>query len=142
MFRRLRALANTGSFDAVFDKTLIEVKPQLLDLLRSQLSHGEKGDGPMPAYSNIYYAKLKKRMGSEAPLGIVDLKFTGAFYDKMKIIITKKGARIRSGNKKSPDLLRIYGPEIFELNLENQSIFIKEIFYPVLLKNVKNELFK
>lgn len=140
MFRQLRRLASQQGLDDMLILAIKDTDSELLDLLRLQLQHGQKGDGMMPAYANENYAKRKQRMGSKAPFGITDLKLTGAFQDKLKIILTKKGARIRSTDKKSADLGRDYGYEIFQLNQDNQTIYARDILLPALQKRIKNEL--
>ena len=142
MFRRLRAFIGVGYLEDIVTEAIKESEKELLDLLRSQLSHGEKGDGQMPAYMNEKYAEYKQRIGSQAPNGIVDLKLTGAFQDKLRLIITKKGARIRSYDKKKSKLLNKYGTEIYELNAENQTFYLKQILFPLIFKKVKNVMYK
>lgn len=142
MFRRLRTLMGSGSLGTIVDLSIKESEEELLDLLRSQLSHGEKGDGQMPSYASEKYAEYKQKIGSQAPNGIVDLKLTGAFQDKLRLIITKKGARIRSYDKKKSDLQNKYGVEIFELNAENQSFYIRQVLFPIIIKRAKNVLYK
>jgi len=131
-----------SSLDEIVVETIKESEKELLDLLRSQLSHGEKSDGQMPSYANEKYAEYKQKIGSQAPKGIVDLKLTGAFQDKLRLIITKKGARIRSYDKKKSDLQNKYGVEIFELNAENQTFYLKQILFPIIIKKVKNVMYK
>lgn len=133
---------STGSLEPIVDSAIIETEKELLDLLRSQLSHGEKGDGQMPLYMNEKYAEYKQRIGSEAPFGIVDLKLTGNFQRKLRLIMTKKGARIRSYDKKKSELLNHYGKEIYELNVENQSFYFREILFPLIIKKVKDVLYQ
>lgn len=132
----------SGSLGTIVDLSIKESEEELLDLLRSQLSHGEKGDGQMPSYASEKYAEYKQKIGSQAPNGIVDLKLTGAFQDKLRLIITKKGARIRSYDKKKSDLQNKYGVEIFELNAENQSFYIRQVLFPIIIKRAKNVLYK
>jgi len=142
MFRRLRALISLGSLDEIIVEAIKESEKELLDLLRSQLSHGEKGDGQMPSYSNERYAEYKQKIGSQAPKGIVDLKLTGAFQDKLRLIMTKTGARIRSYDKKRSELLNHYGKEIYELNAENQTFYLNQVLFPIIFKKVKNVMYK
>lgn len=142
MFRQLRTIANSKGLDTLLVEVMIETEEELLDLLRAQLEHGEAGDGQLPKYANDAYAKRKQTMGSKAPYGIVDLKLTGSFQDKLAIIMTKKGARIRSTDKKSNELRKQYSKEIFELNGKSSSIYLNEIIYPALIKKVQNELHK
>ena len=132
----------SGSLGTIVDLSIKESEEELLDLLRSQLSHGEKGDGQMPSYASEKYAEYKQKIGSQAPNGIVDLKLTGAFQDKLRLIMTKTGARIRSYDKKKSDLQNKYGVEIFELNAENQSFYIRQVLFPIIIKRAKNVLYK
>ena len=142
MFRRLRAIVNLESLDTFVVDSMKETEQELLNLLRSQLSQGERGDGQMPQYANEKYAQYKQRIGSEAPFGVVDLKLSGDFQRKLRLIITKTGARIRSYDKKRSELLNKYSKEIYELNSENISVYVKEIFFPVLMKKIKDGMFK
>lgn len=142
MFRRLRALASLSNLESIYSESIDETKDELLDLLRSQLSHGESGDGQLPAYASESYAKYKQKVGSVAPNGITDLKLSGAFQNKLRLIMTKRGARIRSYDKKASVLMSKYGKEIYSLNGENISIYINRILFPVIINKIKNELRK
>jgi len=131
-----------GSLDEIIVESIKESEEELLDLLRSQLSVGEKGDGQMPPYLSEKYAEYKQKIGSKAPEGITDLKLTGAFQDKLRLIMTKTGARIRSYDKKKSVLLDHYGKEIYELNAENQTFYLKQILFPIIIKKTKNVMYK
>lgn len=131
-----------SGLDEIIVESIKESEKELLDLLRSQLSSGEKGDGQMPPYLNKEYGEYKQRIGSEAPNGIVDLKLTGAFQNKLRLIMTKTGGRIRSYDKKKSALLNYYGKEIYELNTENQSFYLKQILFPIIIKKAKNVMYK
>ena len=133
---------SSSSLDEIVVQSIKESEEELLDLLRSQLSIGEKGDGQMPAYVSEKYAEYKQKIGSKAPKGITDLKLTGAFQDKLRLIMTKTGGRVRSYDKKKSDLQNKYGVEIFELNAENQSFYIRQVLFPIIIKRAKNVLYK
>lgn len=140
MFRQLRKVAKARGLDELFVEAIRETSDQLLDLLRAQMQSGQDQFGQMPKYASKVYASKKQAMGSKAPFGVVDLKLTGSFQDKLFLTITKTGLRIRSKDKKS-NLLRIkYGNEIFVLNNENFGFYIDEILYPKLMQIVENEL--
>jgi hypothetical protein len=142
MFRRLRALVGISNLEDIVTNAIKESEKELLDLLRSQLSHGEKGDGQMPSYASEKYAEYKQKIGSQAPKGITDLKLTGAFQNKLRLIITERGARIRSYDKKKSELLNHYSKEIYELNAENQTFYLKQVLFPIIIKKVKNVMYK
>lgn len=125
----------------VLNRCLVETSDILLDLVKSQLEVGKTSIGFItPQLKNESYARQKQSEGSRAPFGIPDLKKTGAFYRYMKVYFGKDAVRIRSTNKKAPDILRKYGKEIYELNQDNFEYYINEIIEPLMIKKIENGL--
>jgi hypothetical protein len=86
-----------------------------------QMEYGltAKGKRIKPFYFSKDYAKGKRSIGSKAPLGVPDLKVTGAFHRGVKIIIGKAKYYITSRDLKTVDLRRKYG-YIFGLSPKSQ----------------------
>ena len=136
--KELRTKFNANNLLKIFNESIKETEEVAIDLLRSQLSAGESGDGgQMPSYSSKYYARYKQRIGSEAPFGVVDLKLTGAFYSGFYLRRTAKGFIIRSKDKKNNKILQRYGSEVLELNDENLTIYVNNYLIPSMLNKIK-----
>lgn len=138
---RLRKKFRQVDLSSLLDECLVETEDILLSLVKSQLEKGETSIGLLsPPLKNDYYAKRKQIDGSKAPFGIPDLKKSGAFQNKFKIKKGKDSLIIRSTDKKAPELLKKYGPEIYELSPDNFEYYTNEILEPLLLEKVNNGL--
>lgn len=125
----------------VLNECLVETSDILLDLVKSQLKRGETSVGLIqPPLKSERYSKKKLSNGSNAPFGIPDLFDTGKFQDKFKLYFGKDALRIRSTDKKAPDLLSKYGYEIYELSQENFEYYTNQIIIPLMIKKIENGL--
>ncbi len=88
----------------------------ITDNVIDQLDVGIAGDGQkVGEYSTGYYSRLKRRMGSNAPFGFVDLKFTGKLYKGIRTKITKDEIKTYVvGVSYSKYQIDRYGERIFE----------------------------
>jgi hypothetical protein len=85
-----------------------------------QLTVGESGKGQdIGKYTSQRYASLKRRMGSQAPAGVVDLKFSGDLYKGLDT--TFKGFTIDTDSSVSYSKYqkKRYGKKIYDLQKEN-----------------------
>jgi len=89
--------------------------------LQEQLTVGENGEGSdVGKYTTAYYSKLKKRMGSQAPFGTVDLKYSGDLYKQLEVAISESKVSIDSSVSYSKYQIERYGKSIYEIQDENQ----------------------
>lgn len=102
----------------VQERALLEIlrtnQNYLVDLNTGQLLKGVDSDFlPIhPAYRSQWYAAYKLSLN---PLGVVDLRLTGAFYDGFFIEADKFPVTFSSHDSKAPLLAEKYGSAIFGL---------------------------
>jgi hypothetical protein len=136
--KNLRAKYTKLDLDNIFQESVAETKSILIELLRSQIESGEYPDSsPIGIYSSLAYAKRKQKMGSKAPFGIIDLKYTGRFLDKLVVKKYPRNYLIRSTDKKNSMILRRFGPMLFELSNQNLDYYINKFLLPTILKKIK-----
>jgi len=87
----------------------------LVDLNTGQLLQGVDSDSlPLhPAYRSKSYAEFKLSLN---PLGVVDLKLTGAFYQGFFIDVSRFPLMFDSTDEKAGELKAKYGEAIFGLD--------------------------
>jgi hypothetical protein len=69
--------------------------------LTEQLTVGENGQSSdIGKYKSNWYARLKRNMGSQAPFGTVDLKYSGDLYKGLEVAIVRS-AGVRRGTSLS-----------------------------------------
>jgi hypothetical protein len=93
----------------------------ITDNVIDQLDVGIAGDGGLVGnYTTDYYSRFKRRSGSNAPFGVVDLKVTGALYKGLRTDI--KGTSVITDSKVSYSKYQIdrYGNRIYENTKSNQ----------------------
>ena len=137
----LEALANRiGSIDinSIVSLVIDEKRYFILDLIRSQLIEGERGDGtPIGIYSDSdisrRYVDLKFDMGlfQGNSYPNYDLFFEGTFYKSLVLTIQGDHIQIDSLDPKLGDIeSNIFDKDIsksLELNAENLQILINEM---------------
>jgi len=103
----------------------------IADLNRQQLVVGENGDGrDVGVYKSPRYASFKKRIGSIAPTGIVDLKLSGDLYKEITATITPANITIESKVSYDKYQEKRYGEEIHQLQDQNW----EEVEFKVLIE--------
>jgi len=103
----------------------------IADLNRQQLIVGENGNGQdVGVYKSKRYASFKKRIGSIAPSGIVDLKLSGNLYKEIKARITPATITINSSVPYDKYQEQRYGDEIHTLQDQNW----EEVEFKVLVE--------
>lgn len=93
----------------------------ITDNVIGQLDVGIAGDGQRVGdYSTNYYSRFKRRIGSNAPFGVVDLKVTGALYRGLRTKIS--GTDVETDSKVSYSIYQKnrYGERIYENTEENK----------------------
>ena len=126
----------------LMDKAVLANKEEILDANTSQLSKGKYADGDnMPNYSSVDYAQFKAVIGSQAPLGVTDLKLSGDFYGGFYLKVDRGGYEIGSTDSKEKKLQGIYGAEIFGLTDESKNNLNPQIT-ETLLKDLRDGMLR
>jgi len=86
----------------------------------------------------IQYAQLKNEMNPEPGYGNPDLKYTGAFYNGIRIEVSADNINIESTDSKNEALQAKYGSQIpiFGLGGEQKRAFVKKYLRPAALKQI------
>lgn len=139
---KLSVLANRiNSIDIgnILWTVVAETRPYIIELVRDQIEHGKTSEDYLNLYKTERYARIKASMGSKAPYGISDLKFTGKFLSKLYARMNKGSFTVRSRDEKNARFLRMYGPELYVLDDEHLELYVKYIT-PLIQNRVKNGL--
>jgi len=89
--------------------------------LQEQLTVGENGESrDIGKYKSQRYARLKRNMGSQAPFGTVDLKYSGNLYKQLEVAISADKVSIDSAVSYSKYQIERYGKSIYEIQEDNQ----------------------
>ena len=120
----------------MMNRAVLENKEEILDLNTAQLSKGKNKFGEfLQEYALDAYAKYKKFLGSEAPLGIPNLYLEGNFYEGWFISEDGENWNIFSSDEKADELANKYGIDIFGLSEES----LAEI-RPAILESIQNQI--
>lgn len=135
-------LSSLQDLTLVLNQAIRETEDILLNLVKSQLEIGIRGDGSaLQDYFSISYADFKKNIvGSLAPFLTPDLKLEGDFYDGFYAQPDLFGITIGSTDWKEAKLEGKYGQEIFILTKENLKYYSVEIILPRLLELIRQHL--
>jgi len=88
--------------------------------LKEQLTVGENGQSTdIGKYKSLWYARLKRNMGSQAPFGTVDLKYSGELYKQLEVAFSGDKVEIDSKVNYSKYQIERYGKSIYEIQDEN-----------------------
>ena len=114
-----------------------------INIDQMQLGYTRLDDDYIARLRDSDYADMKKFLGGRAPLGVVDLKNTGAFQENIysKAIVTNKIGFFNIGSKdrKTKMLEKIFGKEIWGFNSENKDILQEQIIESLIIE-IKNRL--
>jgi hypothetical protein len=126
----------------LFAQSVEENSEYIVDLNTGQLAIGKDSNNQdLFPYSNSDYAQLKKSMGSEAPLGTPNLKFTGDFWSGFNVKADENGLTISSTDSKTSKLKGMYNEDIFGLGEESKKD-LKTMLLPTYLEKLRNELLR
>lgn len=104
---------------------------------QDQLWHGKDKEGKnLRRYRSPMYAAEKLGMN---PLGVTDLKYTGAFYAEMFVDVGGNYFELDSNDEKADDLTAKYG-NIWGLNKDGRGKYIESAFYPRLASKIEEKL--
>lgn len=97
----------------------------ITDNVIDQLDVGIAGDGAVVGkYTTDYYSRFKRRIGSNSPYGVVDLKVTGGLYKGLRTKVTPTEVTTDSKVSHSKYQKERYGDRIYE-NTEQNSKKVK-----------------
>ena len=137
--RRLNNLNIMHELDII----LLELTDVITGMNKEQLAIGRDANNEqLQDYASESYAGFKVDvLGSEAPLGTPDLKYTGSFYDGFKIILDDYTITITSDDLKTLDLEGKYG-DIF--GLQPTKLYELSFIYvlPRLTQRINQLIFK
>lgn len=137
--RRLNNLNIMHELDII----LLELTDVITGMNKEQLAIGRDANNEqLQDYASESYAGFKVDvLGSEAPLGTPDLKYTGSFYDGFKIILDDYTITITSDDLKTLDLEGKYG-DIF--GLQPTKLYKLSFIYvlPRLTQRINQLIFK
>ena len=114
-----------------------ENEEYVVDLIQTQLSDGERGDGEKTnaAYGKPYYQKktIEIKLGKDQEIGFVTMKDTGDFYNSLKLKLYKNTFEIVSDVPQFEEINKIWNDDkLVELNYDNRLKFTEEILKPEL----------
>ena len=127
----------------LFAQCVEENKEYIADLNTLQLAVGkDSNDKSLYPYASDDYAKYKKAIGSEAPLGTPNLKLTGDFWEGFEAKADKDAnVFITSTDSKTGKLKQMYDDDIFGLT-DKSKADLKTVLLPNLLNKTRHELFR
>lgn len=129
--QRLKSNQNT-----IIKEAVLRNQDKIEAVQANQMQEGRNAEGlEIGVLRNPAYARRKKSSGGRAPLGIVDLKNTGAFQKGIVAQPIQGGLTITSRDSKTPDLEEKYGEEIFGFDAKSV-----ENIRPVLTAAMQFEL--
>ena len=103
-----------------FRRAIVENQEEILDLNIAQLEKGIDSFGQfLDEYDSASYAQFKKSIGSQAPLGIPNLKLEGDFHSGFILKADGNVFIFTSTDEKKDRLVDKYGENIFGLTFES-----------------------
>lgn len=127
---KLGKKAKTINIDQIALKNAKANSGLISDLNRQQLTVGENSKGQdVGQYTTARYASFKKRIGSQAPVGVPDLKVSGNLYEKIFTEVSPQTITINTKAEYGKYNEKRYGKEIFNLQDQNW----EEIEFKVLV---------
>jgi len=104
------------------------------ELIRQQLTMGENSDGArVGSYVSSRYADFKKRIGSQSPLGVPDLKLSGDLFKGLKTTFKQDMFTTECSVSYSDIQEKRYSDKIYKMQDTNA----EEVEYKVLNATIK-----
>lgn len=136
----LLAKMKSVDFMTLFDNALEKVFPNIIELIKEQLSEGETGLDAMPDYKSNTYADWKdKYIPTYRVYPTTDLRVTGNLYEGIFIQNGLLAIEIESRDPKSARLEKKYGQRIYVLNEKNMEK-LKPILFTILMNNYRHAI--
>lgn len=119
--QQLNARLQKINLEELIRQAVISNDERLIEMNRSQMERGVRSDGDLiqPEYQSMGYAFFKRGQGTKAPMGVPDLKLTGAFHREMVLVVEGDEYEFGSTDEKTGMLTEKYD-KIFGLTKENQ----------------------
>lgn len=115
-------------WEILLEEVVEVVDTEIIDLNTSQLEVGRDSLGEMlDTYASSNYAIYKKSIGSQAPLGIPNLKLEGDFYRGFICNAERGDIVITSRDSKTGKLKEKYGDDIFGIEKGLKDILLPHI---------------
>lgn len=116
-------------------------------LIRTQMAFGFKGSGRIQNrfthkydYS-IWWGEHRHSLGLQ--IDFFDFKVTGEFYRSIGVFkITQSSFDIYARSTKTSNLVKLFTDNIFNLNDESMDEYIRDSFYPELVRRIELHLGK
>lgn len=114
---------------------------EITSLNQQQLyNYGVDSDGKrLTPYKNKYYAREKNYDNPRPGFGIPDLFKTGAFYKGFTVSVSRNYYTSMSIDKKSLQLEKKYGKQIFGLTKDNQRVYLDETLWPEIHRYITSK---
>lgn len=124
--QQLNARLQKINLEELIRQAVISNDERLIEMNRSQMERGVRSDGDLiqPEYRSMGYAFFKRGQGTKAPMGVPDLKLTGAFHREMVLVVEGDEYEFGSTDEKTWMLTEKYD-KIFGLTKENQQEAIR-----------------
>lgn len=120
MVTPLSLLRKLQKFDTemMCDVAFSDNEDEMIKAQRYQMRKGERSDGEeiTPGLLSDAYARDKKAGGGLAPMGVPDLKDTGAFQNAITYEVSEGVLYFTSTDEKTEDLVEKYSEDIFGLS--------------------------
>lgn len=109
-----------NGYEATFRRAVLDNEAELIDANTAQLEKGKDALGNfLDEYASDTYAHFKVAVkGSQAPLGVPNLRLEGDFYEGFVLRWDGGEAFITSTDYKTPKLVTMYGVNIFGVNFD------------------------
>lgn len=145
LYKKFKALTVGGiavNVHSEVSKVIEKNKDWLEELNREQLEQGfnSLGEKITPEYRSLTYALDKNRRNPKPSFQTPDLKDTGSFHNAIFAKVGRKQIIFGSTDKKTPDLTKKYGKNIFGLTEKNKEFFVNNVVREEILKIIKKKL--
>lgn len=119
---------------------MIATREQFLELNRDQMTAGwNSDDSRIGRYQSDSYARFK-RLAFPQSGGWVNLRYTGSFQDKMRLVVNAREWKVTSDDGKAAKLTEKYGRNVFGLAPQQLQEYRSEYFYPALMERINRQL--
>jgi hypothetical protein len=122
--------------ESLLKQVVQDFDTEITDLNKEQLRRGKKKDGSSLGTYRPF--TIQERLKKGLQVSFVDLKFTGAFQDSMKVVLKGNSFDFTSTDFKTDMLQDRYGEIIFGLTPENKVRFMREHGNGALVQKISN----
>lgn len=127
----------------VVEDSIDQTKQALVRLQRLQMLMGEKSTGKkIGKYRSIPYALKKYAQNPLAGFKIVDLRLHGDFHAGIFADVRETSVVFGSTDSKAAKLVEDYGKDIFGLNKNHKTEYVKQYLTPEGVKQFRKRILK